>query len=232
MRWFALLSVLVLLALHVQHVTAQNSANAFYTFNAVNGAAVVPGNTITLTSQVTSVNGNTASVMITYPDSTTASMTLNNDGFTTSYKFTSSSTVSFQLSFLVTQAIYDAYSSSTYTGYSFATQVSIDVPGQGAPTLICCQWAVVVHALSASNRVQAAEQTLRCWQSTRHMHHSSEPTRCCHPHPSRTREATLRHSAVDAAVEATQEGACSGRRSAAASRLPTRSHSSTTYTLS
>ena len=62
--------------------------------------------------------------------------------------------------------------------------------------------------------------SLWSWQGTRHMHHSSEPTRSHHPHARRTREASLRHSAVDAAVEAKEGSACSSGRSAAASWLP------------
>jgi hypothetical protein len=47
-----------------------------------------------------------------------------------------------------------------------------------------------------------------------------------------THEASLRHSAADAAMEAAQAGACSSRRSAAASRLPSGRHPAPAHSLS
>ena len=91
----------------------------------------------------------------------------------------------------------------------------------------CCRWsteadrwALDLCAVLASGALQRCASSMWRWQSTRHMHHSSEPTRCRHPYSCRTCEAAIRLAAVDAAVEAKEGSACSSGRTAAASRLP------------
>ena len=83
------------------------------------------------------------------------------------------------------------------------------------------RWALDLCAVLASGALQRCASSLWRWQGTRHMHHSSEPTRSHHPHARRTREASLRHSAVDAAVQAKEAAALCCSSSIAANRLPT-----------
>jgi len=68
---------------------------------------------------------------------------------------------------------------------------------------------LALHALPSSHPEQAAEQTLRSWQSTPVMHQSTEPTCRRYSHACAAHEASLRHVGLDTALEATQ--ASSGR---------------------
>ena len=52
-------------------------------------------------------------------------------------------------------------------------------------------WAIGLHALRRTHQPRRPASSVRSWQSTQSMHHSSEPTRCRHSHPSRTHKASL-----------------------------------------